>query len=85
MFANFLPYLVEQLTDGYGYFGEKLAQIVQQTLILWGERDRILGTADAGKFEKAQAHSKLIWIADSGHVPHLEKPQITAQHILDFR
>lgn len=72
-------------SGGYGYFGEKLAQIVQQTLILWGERDRILGTADAGKFEKAQAHSKLIWIADSGHVPHLEKPQITAQHILDFR
>ncbi|MCL1463546.1 alpha/beta fold hydrolase [Argonema galeatum] len=72
-------------SGGYGYFGEKLAQIVQPTLILWGERDRILGTADAGKFEKAIAHSKLIWIADCGHVPHLEKPQITAQHILDFR
>lgn len=72
-------------SGGYSSFGEKLAQIEQPTLILWGKHDRILGTGDAGKFEKAIADSKLIWIEDCGHVPHLEKPQITAQHILDFR
>lgn len=71
-------------SGGYAGFGEKLAQIKQQTLILWGKQDRILGTADAEKFARAIAHSQLIWIPDCGHVPHLEKPQITAQHILDF-
>ncbi|MEG4282338.1 alpha/beta hydrolase [Microcoleus sp. A006_D1] len=71
-------------SGGYGGFGEKLSQIQQQTLILWGKQDRILGTADAEKFQSAIANSQLIWIPDCGHVPHLEKPQITAQHILDF-
>ncbi|WP_293148044.1 MULTISPECIES: alpha/beta hydrolase [unclassified Microcoleus] len=71
-------------SGGYGGFGAKLSQIQQQTLILWGKQDRILGTADAEKFKSAIANSQLIWIPDCGHVPHLEKPQITAQHILDF-
>jgi pimeloyl-ACP methyl ester carboxylesterase len=71
-------------SGGYGGFGQKLSQIQQQTLILWGKQDRILGTADAQKFKSAIANSQLIWIPDCGHVPHLEKPQITAQHILDF-
>lgn len=72
-------------SGGYSSFKDKLAQIAQATLILWGEYDRILGIADANKFKRALTHSQLIWIKDCGHVPHLEKPQITAQHILEFR
>lgn len=72
-------------SGGYASFGEKLSQIKQPTLILWGDSDRILGTADAYKFKDAIAHSQLIWIENCGHVPHLEQPQMTAQHILDFR
>lgn len=71
-------------SGGYRGFGGKLSEIQQQTLILWGKQDRILGTADAEKFKSAIANSELIWIPDCGHVPHLEKPQITAQHILEF-
>lgn len=71
-------------SGGYSSFKKKLAQIKQPTLILWGKDDRILGTTDAYRFNRAIAHSKLIWIPDCGHVPHLEQPQITAQHILDF-
>lgn len=71
-------------SGGYSSFKEKLSQIEQPTLILWGDSDRILGTADAEKFNKAIPNSKLIWIQDCGHVPHLEKPQIIAQHILDL-
>ncbi|HAA32887.1 MAG TPA: 2-hydroxy-6-oxohepta-2,4-dienoate hydrolase [Cyanobacteria bacterium UBA8553] len=72
-------------SGGYASFGEKLSQIKQQTLILWGECDRILGTDDAYKFKEAIAHSQLIWLKNCGHVPHLEQPQISAQHILEFR
>jgi pimeloyl-ACP methyl ester carboxylesterase len=71
-------------SGGYSGFGEKLSHIQQQTLILWGKQDRILGTADAEKFARTIPNSQLIWIPDCGHVPHLEKPQIAAQHILDF-
>ncbi|KAB8335217.1 alpha/beta hydrolase [Scytonema tolypothrichoides VB-61278] len=73
-------------SGGYSAFRfKKLAEIVQQTLILWGDSDRILGIRDANRFKLAIPNSKLIWIKDCGHVPHLEQPQITAQHILKFR
>ncbi len=72
-------------SGGYTSFGEKLSHIKQQTLILWGEFDRILGTGDAYKFQKAIADSQLIWLKNCGHVPHLEQPQISAKHILDFQ
>jgi len=71
-------------SGGYSSFGDKISHIDKQTLILWGDSDNILGTTDADKLRKAIAHSQLIWIKDCGHVPHLEQPQITAQHILDF-
>jgi pimeloyl-ACP methyl ester carboxylesterase len=73
-------------SGGYSAFQMKtLSQILQPTLIVWGENDNILGVKDAKKFEKAIPDSKLVWIKDSGHVPHLEQPQITASSILDFR
>ncbi|HLO86101.1 MAG TPA: alpha/beta hydrolase [Nostocaceae cyanobacterium] len=72
-------------SGGYTAFKfPQLAQIQPQTLILWGDSDKILGTGDAQKFNKAIPQSKLVWIPDCGHVPHLEQPQITAQHILEF-
>lgn len=70
-------------SGGYPSFGDKLAHITQPTLILWGEYDEILGTADAYKFKGAIANSQLIWMKNCGHVPHLEQPQVTAQHILN--
>lgn len=71
-------------SGGYGSFQQQLAQLHLPTLILWGAQDRILGTADAEKFHQAISQSKLIWIDACGHVPHLEKPQLTASHLLDF-
>lgn len=72
-------------SGGYPSFRAKLADIEKQTLILWGDSDKILGIKDATKFSAAIAHSKLLWIEQCGHVPHLEKPQVTAEHILAFR
>ncbi|MBW4625884.1 MAG: alpha/beta fold hydrolase [Brasilonema octagenarum HA4186-MV1] len=73
-------------SGGYSAFRfKKLAEILQPTLILWGDSDRILGIRDANRFKLAIPNSKLIWIKDCGHVPHLEQPQMTAQHILEFR
>lgn len=69
-------------SGGYTSFGEKLSDITQPTLILWGECDRILGTADAYKFKEAIVNSQLVWIENCGHVPHLEQPQITSEQIL---
>jgi len=71
-------------SGGYGNFKDKLPSLKQQTLILWGENDKILGTGYAAKLEGAIANSQLIWIPNCGHVPHLEKAEVTANYILDF-
>ena len=71
-------------SGGYSSFQKKLSTIEQPTLILWGESDEILGTADAKKFQTSIKNSQLIWIENSGHVPHLEQPEITAQRILEW-
>lgn len=71
-------------SGGYNFLTHQIAHLSQPTLILWGDSDKILGTADAAKFAAAIANSQLIWISDCGHVPHLEKPQETADAILKF-
>lgn len=69
-------------SGGYGSLINKIATIKQPTLIIWGRQDKILGIKDAAKFEKGIADSRLAWIDNCGHVPHLEKPEATATEIL---
>jgi pimeloyl-ACP methyl ester carboxylesterase len=71
-------------SGGYGNFAAQLSQCDRATLIIWGRGDRILGVKAATQFEKLLPNSKLVWIDNCGHVPHLEKPQITATEILNF-
>lgn len=71
-------------SGGYVDLGSRITHIQQPTLILWGEADETLGTGDAERFRRAIASSKLIWLKNCGHVPQLEQPQLTAQHILEF-
>lgn len=71
-------------SGGYNFLANRINQIKQETLILWGNSDKILGLGDAEKFKQAIAHSQLTWIENCGHVPHLEKPEETAKEIIQF-
>jgi pimeloyl-ACP methyl ester carboxylesterase len=71
-------------SGGYGYYGDRLANIQPPSLILWGANDKILGIKDADRFHQNLPDSQLIWIEKCGHVPHLEQPQITATAILNW-
>jgi pimeloyl-ACP methyl ester carboxylesterase len=71
-------------SGGYGNFGDLLSEISQPALILWGRQDQILGVKDADRFQQLLPKSKLVWIENCGHVPHLEQPQVTAELIRGF-
>lgn len=71
-------------SGGYGYYGDRLDSIKQETLIIWGEDDKILGIKPAEKFQQTIPNSELKWIPQCGHVPHLEKAKITSDYILEF-
>lgn len=72
-------------SGGYGDFSKELGKLNLETLILWGDSDRILGTKDAVNFYRNLSHSRLVWVEKCGHVPHLEQPEFTAQEMLLFR
>jgi pimeloyl-ACP methyl ester carboxylesterase len=69
-------------SGGYGFLSDRISDISVPTKILWGRQDRILGTKDAARFEKAVKDSTLYWMENCGHVPHLEKAEETAQIIM---
>jgi pimeloyl-ACP methyl ester carboxylesterase len=71
-------------SGGYPSFQSQLCDIACPTLILWGRSDKILGTQDAIAFHQAIPNSRLVWLEECGHVPHLEKPDQTAEYILQF-
>jgi pimeloyl-ACP methyl ester carboxylesterase len=71
-------------SGGYASFRSRLERVRCPTLVLWGECDRILGTKDAKQFEKLIPDCRLEWIPKCGHVPHLEKADVTAEAILKF-
>ncbi len=71
-------------SGGYNFLADKIGQITQPTLVLWGRQDRILGTKDASRFEQTLPQGKLVWVENCGHVPHLEQAQETAAIILRF-
>lgn len=71
-------------SGGYGSFGPQLGQLTQPSLVVWGRNDQILGTKAAHKFAKLLPQNQLRWLDRCGHVPHLEKPQETAQVIMEF-
>jgi pimeloyl-ACP methyl ester carboxylesterase len=84
-----MPRWSETLIDftrsgGYGYLLDRLAEIQQETSIIWGRQDRILGIKPAQQFQQGLPQSQLHWVDNCGHVPHLEQPKITAQLILNF-
>ena len=84
-----MPRWSEALIDftrsgGYGYSIDRLSKIEQEALIIWGDSDRILGTKPAQQFLDGLSNSRLEWIANCGHVPHLEQAEVTADLIKAF-
>jgi pimeloyl-ACP methyl ester carboxylesterase len=71
-------------SGGYWHLAPRIAQLKHPTLILWGDKDEILGTKDAHLFHQNIVHSQLKWMKNCGHVPHIEQPEITANAILEF-
>ena len=71
-------------SGGYNFLNNYIQKIPVPTLVIWGQQDKILGTKDAQRFQQTIPNNQLVWIADCGHVPHLEKPTNTANAIMSF-
>jgi pimeloyl-ACP methyl ester carboxylesterase len=63
---------------------DRLGMIGAPTLIVWGEKDRMIPVRYAGKFQKEIKDSQLAIIKSSGHTPYFEKPEVFGDTVLDF-
>jgi pimeloyl-ACP methyl ester carboxylesterase len=53
---------------------DRLEQIGCPTLIIWGDKDRLVPLRDASVFEKLISDSRKVVYDDTGHVPQMERP-----------
>ncbi|HUR83779.1 MAG TPA: alpha/beta fold hydrolase [Solirubrobacteraceae bacterium] len=63
---------------------DRLGEIVCPTLVVWGERDRLVPVRDASEFERLIAGSRRIVYPDTGHVPMLERPDCFNEDLRAF-
>jgi pimeloyl-ACP methyl ester carboxylesterase len=65
-------------------FHKNVRRITVPTLIIWGEKDAVLGIEYSSLFKSELSNSEFELIADCGHSPQEEKPLETANIIADF-
>lgn len=63
---------------------ERIKQIKQPTLILWGGRDRLLPPQFGERFARDIAGARLVRFEALGHVPHEEDPATTLAALREF-
>ena len=87
----FKPVEVDKAVFLNGIFKNKFDQqtnrikdIQQPTLILFGEKDQLINSDNAYLFQKDIKNSKVVILKNVGHVPMEEAPNETTQIIKEF-
>jgi pimeloyl-ACP methyl ester carboxylesterase len=62
----------------------QLGAITAPTLLVWGERDRVVPLQVAAEYERAIPDARLLVLEGAGHVPMVERPLAFARAVLDF-
>jgi pimeloyl-ACP methyl ester carboxylesterase len=63
---------------------ERLPEIACPTLIVWGDRDRLITVRDADVFAELIPNSRKVVFADTGHMAMLERPEAFNALLKDF-
>jgi pimeloyl-ACP methyl ester carboxylesterase len=65
-------------------FRDRLPEIRQPTLIVWGENDSVISVRDAHEYERLIPDSRKVVMRDTGHVPMIERPQAFNDLLIEF-
>jgi len=65
-------------------FRDRLGEIACPTLIVWGDRDRIVPPESALEFGRLIPDSRVVVFEDTGHVPMMERPERFNRLLADF-
>src|SRR5262245_59545503 len=70
-------------TDPSAYRGLE-TRVRVPTLVIWGERDRLLTAREAERVRSSIDGARLVLIPDAGHLPQRERPEAFAAAVADF-
>lgn len=62
----------------------RLHRVTAPTLIVWGERDRLVPAAYAAEFARRITGSEVLLVPDCGHIPQVERPDVLIPAVRDF-
>lgn len=82
-YRNFNEKIFKEFTTGF-ILEKRMKDISAKTLVLWGDKDKILDVSGADVVAKGIKNSKKIIMKDCGHTPMIERPEETAGYYLDF-
>jgi pimeloyl-ACP methyl ester carboxylesterase len=67
-----------------GQLADRIAELTQPTLIMWGEQDRLIPISVGQRFHREIVNSQFISFSDLGHVPQEEDPLATVNAVEKF-
>jgi pimeloyl-ACP methyl ester carboxylesterase len=62
----------------------KIKRVTAPTLILWGDKDKLIDVANVQSFEKDIKNSRSVIFPNVGHVPMEEVPHLVSKEMLEF-
>ncbi|MFN3586142.1 MAG: alpha/beta fold hydrolase [Moraxellaceae bacterium] len=74
----------EALFDGMNFLLPRLPDITVPTLVLWGEKDRVLHPDNAQVFDRYIPDSRVVIMPGIGHAPMIEAPHEASAIVLSF-
>src|SRR5690606_70238 len=76
--------IFRQLREHYIPLEPELPKIQAPTLVLWGDRDRVLDVSSIDVMRPLLKKPTVVVMKDCGHAPMIERPGETAQHYQAF-
>jgi abhydrolase domain-containing protein 6 len=78
-------YMSHQLfTDANVDMFEDITKIKQPTLVMWGDKDRVIHPSCADVFKQLIPHAEVKILRGAGHLPMIEMPAVTARSLQKF-
>ena len=62
----------------------RIGEITHQTLVLWGEEDRVFPIAVGEELHQIIKGSRFIRVPKAGHIPQWERPDVVNQELITF-
>jgi pimeloyl-ACP methyl ester carboxylesterase len=76
--------IMDDLLGGEEELTERLSDIQAPTLVLWGDRDRLIDISAGQVFHRRIPDARFVILHGIGHCPQLEAPRQTARALRDF-